>query len=357
MLLACSRKIAMTRNQLGTGAIFQSDLEEILTKSALELQQLSSAKILIFGGTGFVGKWLVSSLLEGCKKYDLNLDISLVTRNPQATYEYFGDSNRGRLTILQHDLALMEPEILGDYDYYIHGATSSIPSRGSLELNKVRAASINCANAIVAAAKKSKSKPKVLNLSSGAVKGNNRTNDGRVAEDGTFGAPLNEYAATKIEVEKIFNLASSNDILDVINARLFAFAGPYISLDDHFAVGNFLKNALLGGPILVRGNPQTVRSYLYPSDLAVCLIKSMVLINEPVINIGSPIGLTMEKIAENISKTFGNIPIEFTKEFSEQSSYVPVTDIMSSRLTGNLIDLSESLSRWAGWVKVYSEII
>lgn len=50
-------------------------------------------------------------------------------------------------------------------------------------------------------------------------------------------------------------------------ARPFTFVGPYQSLDDGFAVTDFIREGLLGNPLVIKGDGTTVRSYAAPLDM------------------------------------------------------------------------------------------
>src|SRR5258708_37074549 len=64
--------------------------------------------------------------------------------------------------------------------------------------------------------------------------------------------------------------------LKIAIAGIFALLGPYLSLDIHFAAGNFILDAMQGKPFIVQGNVLPCRSYLYASDLTVWLLNMLV---------------------------------------------------------------------------------
>ena len=109
-------------------------------------------------------------------------------------------------------------------------------------------------------------------LSSGAVYGDSPSRR-PVSEDTAMalGGPQDSsYHVGKRAAEDICREAAAGG-LPVSIARLFTFLGAYLPLDRHFAVGNFVADALRGGPVVVRGDGSPVRSYLYGCDMALWL--------------------------------------------------------------------------------------
>jgi hypothetical protein len=68
----------------------------------------------------------------------------------------------------------------------------------------------------------------------------------------------------------------------------FAFVEPHLPLDGNYAIGNFIRSALTSQTIRIHGDGTSLRSYLYPTDLTVWLLRAQVQAPSlQTINIGS----------------------------------------------------------------------
>jgi dTDP-glucose 4,6-dehydratase len=202
-----------------------------------------------------------------------------------------------------------------------------------------------------------------LYVSSGAVYGLQPPVLTRITED-YQGAPnttipQSVYGTAKRAAEQLCSLYNSVGSLEVSIARAFAFVGPGQPLTGHFAVGNFIRDGINGGPIKVNGDGTPLRAYLYAADLAWWLWK-ILLEGTPghAYNVGGDEIVSIRKLAETVAGCFSPclsvVVIGHPDNEKNPERYVP--DIMRAERELGLsvrIPLKEALHRTITW---YSSI-
>ncbi len=336
----------MGKSQNHLFAIPSRDLDHILRGAATELEELRGKSLFLTGGTGFFGKWLLAGLLFADEELGLEIKLSVLSRNPSRFQREFPEeANRGNLRFLGGDVASF-PKENRRFDYLIHAAADTTAFISDADEQKRSRTIVEGTRQMLGLARESGAR-RFLNISSGAVYGVLAAQPSGAKEDDYEQArPLTSYAEAKREAEQLCGAAD----VDFVTARAFAFLGPYLPLDGHFAAGNFLRDAQRGGPILVRGDGTALRSYLHPADLVVWLLR-LLLRGERAraYNVGSDEFVTTAQLARRVAAAVQPMPevvIQSVQPQGPQNIYVP--DLQRARAELNLdvaIPLDDAIKR------------
>jgi dTDP-glucose 4,6-dehydratase len=246
----------------------------------------------------------------------------------------------------------------GEYRYVIHAATDATAKQAA-------EAPLEMLSTIIAGTEHTlefadtHGTGKFLLTSSGAVYGKQPPEMTHVPES-YAGAPdpvnpANVYAEGKRTAELLCALYQKRDRLDCKIARCWAFCGPHLPLDQHFAIGNFIGDVLAGGPIQIQGDGTPRRSYLYAADLAVWLWT--ILLRAPALvpfNVGSARDVSILELAQTVAMTLNpQTEIRVARQIVPGAAplrYVPCVDraraVLGLRPT---IGLEEGIRRTARW--------
>lgn len=249
---------------------------------------MSRTRIFITGGTGFFGK----SILDYLKRHlDFRADDewTILSRDP----ERFKSQNAAlldqprKIAFVAGDVRNFRAE--GCYDEIIHAATAAVTT---LSDDEMTATIVEGTRHVLDFAKACGAK-KLLLTSSGAVYGPQTAPVGETAPCN----PVTAYGKGKLEAERM--CAESG--LDAKIVRCFAFTGPYLNRDIHYAIGNFIRDCLAGEPIVIKGDGTPKRSYLYADDLVAWLFAVLDCgVSGRPYNVGSPEGLSIRELAERV---------------------------------------------------------
>jgi len=331
------------------------DLNHILSHTRDLWDDLRGRTIFFTGCTGFVGMWLIESLLCANDRLDLGVSVVGLTRNPERFREKAPHlAGHPTVRLLRGNMVGFEyPE--GQYPFVIHAATEPPLAPDITNPLGVFPADVQGTRNVLEFARRAGTR-RLLFVSSGGIYGKQPSQMTHIPEDYT-GAPStmdigSAYGQAKRVSEFMCAMYARAYGFDATIARLFTFVGPLLPLDARYAVGNFIQDALRGDPVRVAGDGTPYRSYLYAADMAVWLW-TILLRGKPSrpYNVGSSEAITIAHLAQTVAQHTGAMEIAGEPvRGAPAERYVPSTTRAHAELgLRHWIDLKEALRRTLEW--------
>ena len=349
--------------------ISDDDLEHIAATTQGLWEEMRGQRVFLTGGTGFFGCWLVESFCHVNRTLGLGARATVLSRDPAkfaAKCPHL--ANDAAITLLAGDVREFAFPA-GEFAYVIHAATETA---GKQEPQELLSTMVKGTARTLEFARQSGAR-KFLLTSSGAVYGRQPAEMTHVPETymgasdplGTLSTldkldSASAYAEGKRASELMCALeqkaaAAKGAQFEAKIARCWAFCGPHLPLDAHFAIGNFIGDVLAGRPIAIGGDGTPRRSYLYAADLAVWLWT--ILLRAPAlvpINVGSGRDVSILELAQTVEKTLApGTRIDVAKQAvagAAPARYVPsvrrAEELLGLRET---VGLEEAIRRTAAW--------
>ena len=260
-------------------------------------------KIFLTGGTGFFGRSLLRFWISKAPFSQKITSVCVLSRSPQKflnQYPEFGGHN----WLQFHQGDILNPTSFpqnGGFSHILHAAADSTLGPQLSPLDRYIQIVDGTRNLLDYATKNGI--PRFLLTSSGGVYGPQPQNMDLILEDyNGMPNPLrpeNAYSVAKRCAEHLCALYRERFGIEIVIARCFTFVGRDLPLDAHFAISNFIYDAMYRKEIYIEGDGSAVRTYLDQRDLAMWLTTMLQEgIDGEAYNVGADIPITIEELAK-----------------------------------------------------------
>jgi dTDP-glucose 4,6-dehydratase/UDP-glucuronate decarboxylase len=265
------------------------DLEYICTNLGKELETLSGNRLLLTGGAGFLGYYIVQSLLHWNKisgkneKIDLTVFDNYIRGVPPWLHHQEATDH---LTLVKHDITCPLPAEMNHihYPYIIHAASIASPIYYRKHPIETMDANVNGLRLLLEYCMQQQANNRpvkgFLFFSSSEVYGNPSPENIPTSEDYhgyvSFTGPRACYDESKRYGETLcVNFTQVYD-LPIKIARPFNNYGPGLKITDRRVLPDFARNILAGENIELLSDGKPTRTFCYVADAVVGYIKILV---------------------------------------------------------------------------------
>ena len=302
-------------------------------------------KILITGGAGFIGKWLVDKIPAD---YEIVILDSL-DEQVHKTLQDFAPELKTRATCIQADVQSISAhtKILEGIDVVIHLAAQTGTGQSMYEISKYVQHNANGTPKLLELISRLQHKPRRIILSSSrAVYGDGAYTDGKKTyypkgrslenlqqglwdihgEEGEkltalpmheshLTKPTSVYGLTKLWQEQILQNYCESQNIDLAILRFQNVYGPKQELGNPYTgiIGIFANAISQGNPLEIFEDGLVTRDFVFVGDIAETVLKCITNASpiNSVINVGSGQAVTLIEVVETLAQLL-NKPANFT---------------------------------------------
>ena len=282
-------------------------------------------KVLVLGGSGFIGSHVVDVLLANGHfptVYDRSAGVGYPL-DERVQYVKGELSNRNMLS-----------DVIASVDAVVHLISSTIPSTSNMDPLYDISSNLMDSVAVLQMMRFNRIQKIVYLSSGGTVYGVN--NQSPIPENhSTF--PVCSYGIVKLAFEKYLHMFHHLYGLNYISLRASNPYGPKQShIGSQGVVGTMLSNVAAGNEIEIWGDGLTVRDFIYVDDLADLCVKALQSEEVGVFNAGSGVGISILDLVAYIESV---LKLEVEKKYLEERRF----DVRD-----NILDISNTRKK-LGW--------
>jgi len=250
-------------------------------------------RILVTGGSGFIGSHLCDALIE--QGHDVLCVDNLFSGSRDNVRHLLGNPY---FEFIRHDIT--QP-FYAEVDQIYHLACPASPVH--YQYNPIKTIKTNVMGTINMLGLAKRIRAKILLASTSEVYGNPSTHPQKEGYWGNVN-PIGIrscYDEGKRVAETLMMDYHRQNGVDIRIVRIFNTYGPRMAIDDGRVISNFIVQALRGEALTIYGDGTQTRSFCYISDMVGGLIRMMEAdgLTGP-INLGNPVESTILEIAEKI---------------------------------------------------------
>ena len=248
---------------------------------------MGGSRLLVVGGAGFLGYYLVQSVLHynataGAKKpIDLTVYDNYIRGMPAWLSALSGKPN---LTLVKHDISQPLPANIPDFQYIVHGGSIASPVYYRKYPIETMDANINGLRSLLEYAKRQKQSGKgfegFLFFSSSEIYGDPPADQIPTPEDSwghvSCTGPRACYDESKRFGETLCVNFTQQHGLPIKSARPFNNYGPGLKITDHRVLPDFARDVFAGRDIIMLSDGSPRRTFCYVADAVAGYYKVLV---------------------------------------------------------------------------------